>query len=309
MQILALVPGGIGDQILFFPTLENLRQTYPQAKIDVAVEPRAIGAYRVCKFVNGLIQFDYLNLNSLADWSNFLGQIRDREYDVVLTLERSWAVGILLWLSGIPNRIGYANSGVSPFLTAKIPWNANQYIAHTDHDLLQGLQIQTPCPPLSINVPSRDLAWAESEQQRLGVQGSGYVLIQTGDYPTASWQVILQDLQQRQPALPIVLLQTAATDEGISTLTAASPGLKVSMPTDTGKLAALIAGASLMLCPEGAALQLAISVQTYTLALLGATYPALVLPTPSEKCIGIQSTTGQIADIPPQIILERVWAG
>ena len=41
MRILALVPGGIGDQILFFPTLENLKTQYPNSTIDVMVEPRA----------------------------------------------------------------------------------------------------------------------------------------------------------------------------------------------------------------------------------------------------------------------------
>jgi len=52
MRILALVPGGIGDQLLFFPTLESLKNQYPQAAIDVIVEPRAKSAYRVCPYVH-----------------------------------------------------------------------------------------------------------------------------------------------------------------------------------------------------------------------------------------------------------------
>ncbi|MDJ0550859.1 MAG: lipopolysaccharide heptosyltransferase family protein, partial [Microcystis sp. M49637_WE12] len=39
MRILTLVPGGISNQLLFFPTLETLQQTYPQSSIDVLVEP------------------------------------------------------------------------------------------------------------------------------------------------------------------------------------------------------------------------------------------------------------------------------
>ena len=46
MRILALVPGGIGDQILFFPTLDDLKKAHPDAQIDVVVEPRAKSAYR-----------------------------------------------------------------------------------------------------------------------------------------------------------------------------------------------------------------------------------------------------------------------
>jgi ADP-heptose:LPS heptosyltransferase len=47
MRIVALVPGGIGDQILFFPTLDNLKRSLPSAHIDVVTEPRSKAAYQV----------------------------------------------------------------------------------------------------------------------------------------------------------------------------------------------------------------------------------------------------------------------
>src|SRR6476469_6607239 len=147
MRILALVPGGIGDQILFFPTLDDLKRYYPDAQIDVVVEPRAKGAYRVCKSVSQVITYDFKDRNGLADWGNLLGVIRDREYDIALSLGRSWLVGLLLWLTGIPTRIGYAGAGTL-FLTNPVPLKPEQYAAHMYHDLLQGLDVNSPCPPL-----------------------------------------------------------------------------------------------------------------------------------------------------------------
>ncbi|HAX79528.1 MAG TPA: glycosyltransferase, partial [Cyanobacteria bacterium UBA11372] len=82
MRVVALVPGGIGDQILFFPTLDDLKRSYPDADIDVVVEPRSAGAYRVCKSVNDVLLYDFKDRNSPADWGNLLGRLRDREYDV-----------------------------------------------------------------------------------------------------------------------------------------------------------------------------------------------------------------------------------
>ncbi len=73
MRIVALVPGGIGDQVLFFPTLDDLQQTYPNAQIDVVVEPRAAAAYQVSKSVQNTILFDFKGRNSLADFGNLLG--------------------------------------------------------------------------------------------------------------------------------------------------------------------------------------------------------------------------------------------
>ena len=105
MRILALVPGGIGDQVLFFPTLTTLKKEYPNALIDVLVEPRSKAAYRVFPSVHEVLYFDYKDRNGLADYLNLLGIIRDREYDVALSLGRRWTVGFLLWLNGIAVRI------------------------------------------------------------------------------------------------------------------------------------------------------------------------------------------------------------
>src|SRR5579883_2864695 len=129
MRIVALVPGGIGDQLLFFPTLDGLRQAYPKAQIDVVVEPRAKDAYRVSKSVHDTILFDFKGRNSLADLGNLLGSIREREYEIVLSLGRRWTVGLLLWLTGIPTRVGYAGTPGQVFLTNPAPLKQDQYAA------------------------------------------------------------------------------------------------------------------------------------------------------------------------------------
>ncbi len=320
MRIIALVPGGIGDQILFFPTLDNLKQAYPDAQIDVVVEPRSQGAYRVSKSVNNRILFDFKGNNSLADFGNLLGVIRDREYDIAISLGQRWAVGFLLWLTGVPTRVGYAGGGSERFMTQAVPLKSDQYAAQMYHDLLQGLNIKTPCPPLAISVPTQDLAWGDAERQRLGLQGGGYVLIHGGSsqlartkgidkiYPVASWQQIIQDFQQKQPDLPIVLVKGPEDGELVAKLVQACPQLKVTTPDNIGQLASLIAGASLMLCTDSGPMHLAVAVQTYTLALFGPTDPAKLLPS-GDRALGIKSPTGNMSDISPDTVLKRIWNG
>jgi ADP-heptose:LPS heptosyltransferase len=319
MRILALVPGGIGDQILFFPTLDDLRKTYPDAQIDVVVEPRAKGAYRVSKSVNDTILFDFKGSNSLADFGNLLGVIRDREYDIAMTLGQRGSVGFLLWLSGIPTRIGYAD-GSTRFLTQTVPLNANQYAAEMYHDLLKGLGISLPCPDVAVSVPTQDLEWADAECKRLGIQNGGYVVIHGGVsdlsqqkdidkiYPVTHWQTIVRDFQQKQPDLPIILIKGSEDAEMVAALTKDFPQIKVTSPDNVGKLVAMIAGASLMLCTDSAPMHLAIAAQTYTLALFGPTDPDKLLPK-SDRVLGIKSPTGKMADIAPQMVLDRVWGG
>jgi ADP-heptose:LPS heptosyltransferase len=82
----------------------------------------------------------------------------------------------------------------------------------------------------------------------------------------------------------------------------------VTSPADVGKLAAMIAGANLLLSTDSAPIYLAVAVQTYTIALFGNTDPKKLLPQ-SDRLIAIKSPTTKMADISPQTVLEKVWGG
>ncbi|MBD2499104.1 glycosyltransferase family 9 protein [Anabaena azotica] len=319
MRVVALVPGGIGDQILFFPTLDDLKRYYPNAQLDVVVEPRSKAAYRVSKSVNDILTFDYKDRNSLADWGNLVGTIRDREYDVAIAVGSSWLVGLMLWLTGIPTRIGYQGKGAS-FLTKTVPLKPAQYAATVYHELLQPFGINTPTPELAVNVPKPDIDWANNEQKRLGINDTGYVLIHGGSswksqpkaldtvYPVENWQEIIEDFRQKQPDLPVVVIQGPDDEQFVRSLRDSSLDIKVTSPDNIGKLTAMIAGANLMLTTDSAPLHLSVAVQTYTIALFGSTEPARLLPN-SDKFLGIKSPTGKVADITPKTVLEKVWGG
>jgi ADP-heptose:LPS heptosyltransferase len=315
MRILALVPGDIDNQILFFPTLATLNAVYPDAQIDVVAETRAIAAYRLCPWVRKTFRFEFSELNSFADWSNLLGQMRDQDYDVVLCAATRWSMGWALWMSGIPQRIGFSGCGAAFSFTDKIPLKLDQYLAQTYHELLLGLDIQQPCPAIAVTIPDQDLKWVEATQTRLGVQPSRYLMLDTrpsanaqGAYPTYPvdrWQTILQALAQRHPELPIVMVQTAGNADVVSAFQSLCPTLKPVSLEEIGKLAGFIRNTQLLLCIENSALQLAVAEKTPAIALLDATAPSVVL-TADSLWIGIQASTSKIADIQPHVVLEKV---
>jgi ADP-heptose:LPS heptosyltransferase len=305
MQVVALVPGGISEQILFFPTLDDLKQNYPDAEIDVIVEPRAKSAYRLSRSVNDVLTFDFRDRNSPADWANLLGVLRDRGYEAVITSGQTSSIGLLLWLSGIPTRVGYGKKrGFA--LTQAVSMQSDQYTAETYHDLLKGLGITTPCPELGLRISAADQDWAKAERKQLGL--NGYVLIDDDGerYPLESWQKIIQDLQQKQPDLPVVFLQDLEDRNFVSALVERCPGLKVTKTGDVGKLAAMVAGANLLLCTEGTALHLAVALQVYTLVLLDQATATTLLPK-ADKFLSLSAASGWLADISPEQVLQKVW--
>ncbi len=314
MRILALVPGDISDQILFFPTIDDLKKRYPEAQIDVVVEPRAKDAYQVSKSVRETVVFDYNGRNSLADWGNLLGVIRDREYELALTYDDKWSTGLLLWLSGIPARIGFSGGPSELYLTAAVaPDNQKKYIADRYHDLLKGMNLSGASPELAVNVPTKDLAWADAERKRIGLSNGGYIMVwgsgnsPNSMYPTDQWQLVLKDFQKKQPDLPLVL---ADSGDGawMKALTDVMPSLKVTRPSNAGQCVALFAGASLLMCCESAAMHLSIAAKTFTLVLLSDSDPKLVLPQ-SDRVVALKSSGRRVGEIAPSTILEKVWGG
>lgn len=315
MRILALIPGGIGDQILFFPTLETLKQQYPQASIDVLVEPRAKTAYRVSKNVDDVLMFDFQDRNSFADYLNLLGVLRDREYDAVISLKTSWRIKLLLWLNGIPTRVGYQDDSAL-YLSNPVVRKPEQYIPEMYHDLLTGLGIQATCPKITINVPTADINWAESEQQRLNIKDSGYIILcddqlipeNNDSYPLSGWKQIVTDIQRRQTGLSTVLLQTSTNRDWVTAMMSANSNLNAIAAPDIGKMAAIIAGANLILCTNSTPMQLAVAVDTYTFALLGSS-ESKRLSEHNENCVIIKSPSGKISDIEPETVIEQLWQG
>ena len=311
MRILALVPGGIGDQLLFFPTLDTLKQQYPNAEIDVVVEPRAMASYRVCLSVNRVLKFDFNDRNSLADFGNLLGTIRDREYDAAILSQPRLSLKTLLWLSGIPQRISFSDQN-DFLLTDAIKFDPQEYAAVLNHNLLNPFKILKPCPPIKVNLPKGDLDWAANEQKRLGLPQSGFILLNCGafaNYPAESWAEIATDMQSKLPELPIVAIDSVNNAELLKKLAAKVPNLLIASPTDIGKLTALIAAANLFVCAEGDAMQFGVAVGTALVAILSETTPPMVFLPIAEKHIKyVQAIAGQsLRDISPQTVLAKIW--
>lgn len=317
MRVLTLVPGGIGDQLLFFPTLASLRQRFPTAEIDVVVEPRSQGAYRLCPSTQRTIKFDFKGRNSLADFANLLGVLRDREYELALTLGQRWSARFLLWLTGIPQRISYTGEA-NYYLTQTVPLDRNQYAAVMYHDLLKPLGITQPCPPIRLGIPRSDLDWAATEQERLGIKGRSYILIHGGSsalaqqkgiqklYPPDSWVTVLRALQEKMSHVPLVLLSGPEDQSIVTAIQERLPQMPTLSPPDVGKMAAAIANASLLLCTDSAPMHVAVGAGTPVLALFGPTDPTKLLPA-DPKFRYLRAADGKtMAEIPPSQVIDCI---
>ncbi|MEY3298521.1 MAG: hypothetical protein RLZZ597_1781 [Cyanobacteriota bacterium] len=309
MRVLALVPGGIERQLEFFPVLREIKEAFKAAEIAVVADPEAKDIYQLSKVVSEVVPYSFQASNSPADWANLLGIVRDREFEAVLTLTESWSIGLLLWLSGIPTRIGYEGGSNGWFLTTLLP-RASSPADYTA--FLKALKVEAPLAPPSLNLPQSDLKAVDALRQGAKLQG-GYVAVYPGRtpkgeaYPPDQWVTILKDFQQRQPDLPLVVLQTADTMATIANLRQTLPGLTVLEPETLGQLAALIAGANLLVAVQGYAVALAVALEVYTVSLRAD--PGAAPLGGGDRLITVAAKTGKLADLDPASVLATIWKG
>lgn len=148
--MLAINFGGLGDEILFLPTLKSIKLEHPDWHITLLTEPRSAAISQLTNLIDANIKFDIKKQPLLpGDYLELISLLRMGRYDAVLSSGSSPLVSILLFTSGIPTRIGYDAGALSKtLLTAAVPLNRDQYAGYMYHDLVRGLGITSaPEPP------------------------------------------------------------------------------------------------------------------------------------------------------------------
>lgn len=151
-NILALNFGGIGDEILFLPTLISLKKEFPDSKITLALEPRSRGIKDLTDIIDDLFLVDIKFKNKYLELLKLLLKARFSKFDIVISSGGNKLISILLFLMGIKTRIGYDTGNLSKkLLTNAVPLNKNQYACEMYHDLVTPLtNIKTSVPVIKV---------------------------------------------------------------------------------------------------------------------------------------------------------------
>lgn len=135
-RILIVLLGSIGDVVRGLPLLGRLRRAYPQAHIAWAVEPKSAPVIKGHPWLDGMIIY-----NRRAPWSFpfFLYRVRAGRFDLVLDLQRHLKSGLVAWMSGTPDRIGFSSANTKEFNH----WFSSRQIAPQPNMRLKLMQYQS----------------------------------------------------------------------------------------------------------------------------------------------------------------------
>lgn len=142
MRILIAIKGFLGDTILSTPLFAAIKKLHPESEIYVIARAQAASLLRREPLLNGIIIYD--RGNGLLGLLRQSKQLRNYGFNRVYSIHRSARTALMLYMAGIPERVGFADANLSILYNTKIKRDLEQ------HEVLRNLAITSSETPIQL---------------------------------------------------------------------------------------------------------------------------------------------------------------
>jgi len=146
-RILVRANNWIGDVVMISPSLKALRETYPQATIDVVARPHVADCFAAHPWVDGVVLHEPAGRHRGArGFLRFAAELRARRYDMAVLFQKAFGAALMAWLARVPRRVGHATDRRTALLTdAVAPSPGVEHLHHVEYFLQ--VARAAGCPP------------------------------------------------------------------------------------------------------------------------------------------------------------------
>lgn len=276
MKILCFHPGALGDIVNTLPALDALRRRTPDARLTCLGQFELMQLLAETKAIDTPLSLDYPGLHTLfhpklpppQSLVAFL-----QGFDLALSWMRGSAEVFPQRLAGLGLKTIF-HPGPFPPLPGSGP--ASRYYAEPLIQLGIKLESERPCLPLTTE---QKRAWLSRHPELLAAP---YVVIHPGsgsprkNWPAENFAALAQALWKRFGG-KLVVLQGPADEEAVAKMVQAAAGFPLAVKSSLSlrELAALLAGASLVVGNDSGVSHLAGAVGAPIVAIFCATDPAI----------------------------------
>ncbi len=276
-NILIVQTAFIGDVILITPLIRATAELYPQAKIDVMVVSEAAILLKNNHFVQEVI-VDEKRKNVLLSTWQLIKQIKSKQYDLAISPHSSFRTHLILYLSKIPERIGFNRGSAKWMLTKRIEHPVGP------HKIVKNLGLLKPLTDREFDLQTElfpsDKDKQKAEELLKALSGKTLIAIAPGSiWQTKCWQLksYITLCRKLIDSNYGIILIGGESDKFLC------EEIENSIPKDNAKLinlagvtnllesAAVIKKCSLMICNDSGAMHIANAMQTRVFAFFGPT--------------------------------------
>lgn len=283
-KVLAFNLGGLGDQVLFLPTLNKLREKF--GKVKIITEARGKEILRIAGY-----EIEEFNpKNGLNLWETFkvLTKLRKEKYDISVSSGKSPFIPIFMYLTGANIRVGYKENPLSFLYTHRASSKRNEYMGKVHYRLVRALGINDDFSLPKIFLSSKIKEKIEKEIRNIGIEPFSYVLLHPGisemsikrgidrRWDEEKWKELCGRIKGKN--IPFII--TLGPDEGEignSLKALIKDGIFI-YPKSLEEFLGWIYFSKAMVCLDSAPLHLGVVLNKSLVALFGPTDPKEIIP-------------------------------
>ncbi|MBF0510782.1 MAG: lipopolysaccharide heptosyltransferase II [Candidatus Omnitrophica bacterium] len=290
-NILVVNVNWLGDAVFSTPVFRALQENYPQARLTCLCVPRVKEVLEHCPFIDNMMVYDEKGKDRfLGRKLNLIQKLRNEKFDAGFLLHRSMTRALMVYLAGIPLRIGYSKS--KGLLTHPIAMNAED-IHRSDYYLkiVEDYGLKVLDRSCELKVKPDDLTLLTDKLKNAGMSSNGnYIVLNTG----ANW-----DLKRWPNELFALLAKRVSQEYGLTIIFPGAPkdkencqkiiqeaGIKainLAGQTSLGESLALYQKALVVVSGDSGPLHLANSVGSPAIGIFGPTRPEITGPRGKAK--------------------------
>lgn len=280
MRILLVQTSFLGDTILSTPVIAAIHRQYPGCELWMLVTPASAEFVRHDPLLSGVLTFDKgKSERGLRGLRNKACELRAMNFRRVYALHRSARTALLLWLSAIPERIGFRRGWLSFLYTCRVRRPGGVHEVLKNMALLQQGDGDSPganshaalrlFPPLVSEVGLEHRIRLESQRRYIVlVPGSARV---TKRWFWQGYRAVAEHFSAQ--GNEILLIGTEAERTLCERVAAGLPVVNLCGSTKIGEFMAYVQHARLMVCNDSVSLHLASAFKIPTVAIFCATSP------------------------------------
>lgn len=278
-KILFINFGGLGDEILFLPTIQTVKKEFPNSHITLALEKRSLGITSLTNVIDSTLIANIKGKTKYFELFKLLIKIWTGKYDMVISSGSNKFISVFLFMTFIKQKYGYNTGKLSEILltkTAKL--NKKQYAVNMYHDLVFSISDKAAELPV-LNIEKKDVI----PNSILIHPGVSKLSLSQGMIKTISaekWAEVIEKLSDL--GKKVFLIGGPDDKECIETIIKTVPVEKYENLYGTTKnlkeLAELISSTEIFLCSDSAPLHIAVSLDVKTFAIFGSTDDKKLIP-------------------------------
>ena len=142
-KILIMRSGAIGDVVMTTPLIKAIRRKFPSAEIDYLTGNWSKKVLEGNPQLNRIISFDdriVYEKNWNGVWE-LIKEIRTERFDLAFVLDKSYHWGVLAYLMGIKQRIGFDRFGEGFAHNLNVVYDGSKYEGDYNLELVEKLMI------------------------------------------------------------------------------------------------------------------------------------------------------------------------